>query len=261
MGFKEFMSEVRSRGVASRSHFVVELTPPSFLLTSSEVLTVIPLFCEQTMFPEFMSETQVVKDGGLSREVVFDKRYGQVSMTFTCDQQMIIKEFFDKWVQAPVQKDGGLFLYPSKYIVPAMTVFQIDEKKQKVYGVTIRNVYPKIVNDVFMSASDRSVTSFQVVFAYESWDSVRYTVDLSYPPPAPSDTAPNFNISQGKPKFMIDIAQILDYAKLGKEGAKSAIITRGTKAITDILGTGKTSITTGGIPGLDAVRNFPGLGL
>jgi hypothetical protein len=273
MGLKEFMAEVRGRGVASRSHYVVEITPPPFLMTSSAAVPIIPLFCEQAMFPEFVLPTQPVKDGGLTREVVYDKLFGQLSMTFMCDQQMLIKEFFDKWVQAPVKTDGGIFMYPANYIVPTMTIYQIDEKKQKVYGVVVKNVYPKVINDVMLSASDRSVVSFQVVFAYESWASERYEVDLSVPSRGTQIASVEYNgvqrrsstfisdtdtevarytgVQRSSPTFMTDIAGIADLATLSSDSIKSSIITRGKLALIQVMSSRTPSLLTGGIAGMN----------
>lgn len=243
MGFKEFMAEVRSRGVASRSHFMVQLNPPAFMLSSSELLTtVIPLFCEQAMFPEFMAITQMIKDGGLNREVVYDKTYGTVSMTFTCDQAMLIKRFFDQWVQAPVVRTGGIFQYPQRYIVDELRIYQLSSKKQATYEVVLKNVYPKVVNDIFMNSGDRSISSFQVVFAYESWSSKVISSDMS-----PLNRAMDGPVSiidgvKTKPKFMVDIAQIMDYAKMNKDTARSMILSRGSQALSDIFAGNAPSI-------------------
>lgn len=260
MGLREFMAEVRTRGVAARSHYVVDITPPVSLMTSSDIVPVISLFCEQAMLPEFVLPTQSIKDGGINREVVYDKLYGQLSMTFMCDQQMVIKEFFDKWAMLPVKTDGGLFAYPASYIVPSMKIYQIDEAKQKVYGVEVKNVYPKIINDVVLSASDRALTSFQVVFAYETWASTRYEFNVQQLQQGSQIDVIDYNgVVRQQPKFMTDIAGIADLLTIGKEGIGSAIVTRAKLALIQILSTGSTSPTVGGVPGLDVISRLPTL--
>jgi hypothetical protein len=235
MAFQDFMSQVRKRGIAKRSHYIVEMTPPSFLQTTSDTLQIIPLFCEQAMFPEFVLQTQMIQDGGIHREVVVDKMYGSFQLTFACDQQMTIKHFFDTWAQASVYNKGGLFLYPDNYTIDNLAVYQIDAKLQEVYVVVLHKVYPKIVHSIFMAAADRSYSSFQVDFAFESWTSLKFEVDMSGPPPAAITGVFDPNVQQRKPKFMMDIASILDFAKMGKNGIKSSLMTRGTMAIQELL--------------------------
>jgi hypothetical protein len=172
MALSTFITEVKNRGVAKQSHYIVQLGMPPFITGSSAVesATLVPLYCDQAMFPEMALATATIKDYGVNREVVYDKLYGQVTLSFFCDQGMVIKHFFDTWVRHCVASEGGIFRYQQEYTAANMWISQIDEQKSVVYTTVLRNVYPKLVNDVQLAAAGRDVTRFQVVFTYEYSD-------------------------------------------------------------------------------------------
>lgn len=168
------IAEIKKRGVAKSSHFICEFTPPTFLIPGAGVLEVIPLYCEQANFPDMMLATQQVKDFGLTREVVVDKSYGSFSLTFACDSKMIIKQFFDQWVQGPVYRTGGLMMYPDAYTSSTMRIHQVNEEMDLTYSVVMSNVYPKMVSDVILARSSRDINRFTATFAFEKWESFMY---------------------------------------------------------------------------------------
>lgn len=171
--FNRFVSEVKNRGVAKQYNYLIEIVPPPFLTPDPTVADVIRLFCEQVMLPEISLSTVVIKDAGLNREAIYDKNYGQVSATFLCDQDMVIRDFFDSWATGVVQRKNGVFQYANRYVSHAIRIHQLNSEKRIVYTVTLNRVFVKIVNDMMLNASSRDASRFQVVFSYESWDHKR----------------------------------------------------------------------------------------
>lgn len=171
----EFIQTIKERGVAKPSHFIVDFDLPPFLWGDGAVsfgtFNTVKLFCEGASFPEMALATSTIKDYGVNREVVYDKLYGQLPLTFICDQGMYIKQFFDAWIQAIAPYRGGLFEYPDAYTAKSLTIYQLDASKRKVYAVTFHNIYPKVLNDVQLSASAKDYNRFQVLFTYERWSS------------------------------------------------------------------------------------------
>ncbi len=171
MSLNRFTQEIKERGVAKSSNFVVQFMPPEFLDAPQSTLEIVSLLCEGTAFPEFALATSTIKDYGVNREVVYDKLYGTLPLTFICDQGMYIKQFFDTWIQGIAPYRGGLFEYPDKYTAPWIIINQLDAAKNVVYYVKLHHIYPKIVNDIQMSYGGREYSKFQVLFTYESWES------------------------------------------------------------------------------------------
>lgn len=219
--FNDFVSEIKTRGLAKQNSFVVEITPPPFLMGDADI-GVIPLFCESVTFPEKALLTSSIKDDGLTREVVYDKAFGQVVMTFICDQQMVIKSFFDDWVSIPIQHDGGFFAYPKTYKSEKIGITQVDAQRKEVYSNYLINAYPKVVNDIMASAQARDFHRFQVVFTYDKW--IKRKHDSILAPLQPGQ------------KRSLDIARILNYAGgVSKEGLQSSILRAGTDELMKIF--------------------------
>lgn len=177
MAFEQFLSAIRTDGVAKASHYFCELMPPQFMTGNKQILEKIPFYINSVNFPEFALATTPIMDNGVKRESVYDKLYGEVTMNFTCDQGMLIKKFFDDWVQFPVLSKGGRFSYPNRYITENFILCQVDALKNTVYFVVLNNVYPKVVDDINMNSSSRSLASFNVRFTYETWESYQYPMD------------------------------------------------------------------------------------
>lgn len=170
MSITKFSSELKARGIAKQSHYLVEIMPPPFYYTPVDE-SFIPLFCEQTQMPEMALATDSIKDNGITRESVYDKMYGTITMSFICDQNMIIKSFFDRWIQGIVMSSGGVFAYPKEYTVPWINIHQLNEKLDIIYSVKLINCYPKVVNDIILTNNSKDYNRFQVVFVYEKWES------------------------------------------------------------------------------------------
>jgi len=228
--FNQFVSHIKNSGLAKQSHYVVEMIPPPFMATSDlSLVAKIPFYCEQTSFPEFALLTQTVKDAGLNREVVYDKAYGNVNMTFICDQEMLIKKFFDTWMEKIVVSKGGVFAYPDDYTVPSLTIGQLSQADNTVYIVELQNVYPKLVNDIQLSAQSRSYSNFIVSFTYSSWSS--YSIAI---PDALTEVVPTQGVQVGtgsdpfatrKSEPKTGVRQLWDIIKFVRTGStKQALV-------------------------------------
>ena len=166
--FSQFISTIKQKGIA-KQYYYCEIYPPRFLTYDSETAQAIPFYVAATNMPEIGLMTQSVKDAGLTREVVVDKTYGTVTMTFLSDQDMKIKSFFDLWVSSVVLNKGGKFMYPEDYTSELLQITQMNSKKESSYIATLNRVYPKAVSDVSLSADTGAPLAFSVSWVFESW--------------------------------------------------------------------------------------------
>ena len=169
----EFVSTLKQSSVSKQAKYYVELGIPLFLIGKipAERLNLLNLYVEQAQFPEFVLATMPSRATGTVIELPYDKMYGSVAMTFTCDRDMKIKSFFDSWAGGIVNVRGGVFNYYDDYIIPELNIYQYNENLDTIYCVTLYNVYPKVVNDMLVAAASHEYNRFQVVFQYEHWKS------------------------------------------------------------------------------------------
>ena len=180
-----FSAEVKSRGIAKSSHFYIEFGIPTFMggamaegevnVTAQDEIKLVTLFAESVQFPEFALATSQIRDDGNGREFVYDKLYPPIVCSFMCDSDMLVKRFFDKWTQGPVKTVSGTYRYQDDYLVPEMKIYQLNEKKEETYVVTLHDVFPKLVNDLSSNSSSKDYHRVQVQFSYRHWTSQNLT--------------------------------------------------------------------------------------
>lgn len=246
--FDQFISTIKANGVARSSHFFCNILPPPAMAQASQtVLGVIPFYVEGVNLPEMTLSTKVVKDAGLNREVVVDKLYGTCTMTFHSDSNMSIKMFFDEWLRSSVKYTGGIFAYPDTYTAETLTVFHVDVAKNVTYVVNMYNAYPKIVDDVSLSAQDKSLITFKVLFVYESWDSFQFdrndpATQIAAQVGADVNARNSLNIAKSNNRDNLRRAMNLVHlirTGANKDAIKSGIISIGTRKINNIIGTNR----------------------
>lgn len=173
----EFASIIKTRNVASAARFEVQVYPPPFMMNENSQMAgdsqYISILAEMVQFPEFALLTQPVRDTGEQREVVYDKVYPPIIATFICDGKMDVKNFFDNWTLGTMKTSSGTFRYPAEYTANELIIVQLDHSGKGVYRVTLNDVYPKIVNDIPLSASSKDYNRCQVQFTYRNWVSER----------------------------------------------------------------------------------------
>lgn len=178
MGMADFISEIGKRHVAKSSKFELYFSPPAFMATDPgnypyviQDTGLVQLFAESVHIPEFIIVTNPVRDDGVGREVAYDKFYPPITCSFICDADMIVKKFFDDWVQGILKTETGTLRYLASYQIPELQISQLNEAMEPTYRVTLRDVYPKLVNDISMSSSSREFNRCQVQFVYRTWKS------------------------------------------------------------------------------------------
>jgi hypothetical protein len=183
--FKEFVAKIKDVGIAKPNLFYIDMPPPPFLAQDADQAQVnmISLMCQQAALPEMVLNTMPVKDDGLERQVVIDKHYGAMQFVFLVDQDMVIRKYFDDWIQGVVATRGGTFAYPSEYTVDQISINQLNSARDTVYTSQIRDAYPVAMFDMPLSMSQTGgYHTLQVKFVYRFWESQAASVNLSNMP-------------------------------------------------------------------------------
>jgi hypothetical protein len=245
-----FVSTIKRNGVAKESHYFCGIEPPRFMAqTATKVLDVIPFYVESVIMPEIALITSTVKDFGLNREAVYDKAYGSTTMTFFSDQNMTVKKFFDDWISRIVYRTGGRFMYPDSYYAETLNLLVNDNTKNATYTIILKNVYPKIVDNMSLRADGKGFLSFRVEFVYDSWESYQI-----------STTDPDAEIPGNPLNNLRRVFNLVNLVRTGmnKDALKSMLINVGTRKITDIIG--KSGVVESIAGKADAIVGNTGIG-
>lgn len=170
----DFVDMVRRKSISRQSHFYTSIFPPNTLIddySDPETIEQISLYIEQASLPEMAIITMQTHATGIGIDIPYDKSFGQTVMTFVCDQDMVIKSFFDRWIMSIMNTPNGVFEYYDDYVIPELPVVVTDAALNPVYMVVFHNAYPKLINDMYLSSNSRDVNRIQVQFAYSQWRS------------------------------------------------------------------------------------------
>lgn len=173
----QFIARVKDTGLARSSHFYIELTPPAFMNVPRYDVETVNLYCKQAQLPEMVLQIGTINDDGLDRQVVVGKGYGKAAMVFVCDQDMLVRKFFEDWLQKVVVSDGGCVAYPSEYTVETITIHQLNQALETVYSVNLKNAFPVTMTNMPLSTDARGIHEVQVEFVYRKWESTALMSD------------------------------------------------------------------------------------
>lgn len=199
--FANFAAAIKTTGIAHNSGYICEIYPPPYAQQySAQLLEALPFYVENVNLPEIGLSTRRIHDNGTQREVVYDRFYGMVTMTFYSDQGMSIKQFFDYWLQSTTVSRGGRFMYPADYTTQSIMLHQVNSEKNKVYTVELKNAFPRTIDDVGLASNGNGALSFRVQWVYEYWTS--YQNDEYLSTTGGSNYIDALNISMNRSSFV-----------------------------------------------------------
>jgi hypothetical protein len=176
----EFISKIKSDGLARTNRFAVMMPLPSvlggganpYMANSMEV----SLLCENIVLPGINLNSIQNRTYGELRETPYETMYDAITATFYVDRKMKVKHLFDSWILA-VQGYGGPrngtgtrnFRYYDEYTVPQMQIYVNDTLNQTYYGVSLYEVYPKTVSSITLDNNSKEIMKLTVTFQYKFW--------------------------------------------------------------------------------------------
>jgi len=166
-----FISSVKTRGLARVNRFEVEIFPPTILAGLTEEARLTSLLCEISNFPPINLSVKPFKIFGPSYQRPITSEYGGdgISMTFHVDTDMILKRFFDDWIENIVRRDDFTVNYQSSYATN-IKIKQINEEENVTYEIELLEAFPRSVTLMDLNNSSQNQTHrLNIIFAYRYW--------------------------------------------------------------------------------------------
>lgn len=162
----EFIGEIRGDGLARQNRFSVIITRPKGLLVRGHPVELIQLFCEQAVLPSLAYSSQPIKTYGEDREVIYDRNFEDITLTFLVDRNMSVKAFFDDWSNTIINRNTRLMGFYDDYIT-TLQIFVQDLNDKDVYVSTIYEAYPKNISQIQLDNNSKDVMKLSITFAYK----------------------------------------------------------------------------------------------
>lgn len=185
----KFISQVKTRGLARPSHFIVTLNVPPTLSISErkEALggdtkrypEMMALLCKSAQLPGLTYATNQVRTFGEPLELPYEKIYDNLSLTFYVDANMEVKSFFDQWMDSiQLFSNKGFEFYDNYKTTIMIDVLNMGDhvstdtgsgKEHKVYSVLLNEAYPKSIQAIELDYENSGVMLLTVNFQYRNW--------------------------------------------------------------------------------------------
>lgn len=165
---QEFISQVKSGGLARTNRYAVIFTPPTGVSPAS--LQKVMLFCDQVQLPGCNFSTVQNRAFGEFREVPYERLYDNITMSFYVDAEMKVKGLFDNWQNVISNPLTRTYNYYNRYITN-MTIEVQDLNDKTRYEVTLWECYPKSIGSIQLDYNNKDVMKLSVGMQYKFWTS------------------------------------------------------------------------------------------
>ena len=168
----DFISKTKL-GLARTNRYTISIATPISIkeeVQSTGVnLQTVHMFCDQVQLPGLNVNTSQIKTFGEIREMPYEFNYDPLQMNFYVDKNMVVKSFFDKWIQSIQNGTYRTFNYYDQYISPSITISVQDLNDDRRYAVSIYEAYPKTISAVQMGYDQKDVMKLSVSMNYKYW--------------------------------------------------------------------------------------------
>lgn len=163
----KFISQIKEGGLARSNRFTVELTIPSGMPNLYKEFDIVHLFCEQATLPGIAVVTQPIRTYGEIREMVSDRTFENITLTFLVDSKMLVKKVFDEWMSIVINPSTRLAGYYDQYATTMIISIQ-DTQNRTTYECALWEAYPKSVQAISLDNNSKDVMRLAVTFAYKN---------------------------------------------------------------------------------------------
>ena len=182
----EFISKVKSTGLAKTNRYRVTIATPSLMTGLMNSGRLITLFCESTALPGQAITTTEQRIMGETREFPYSKMFDNITLSFYIDNNFEVKGFFDNWLNSVSNTQNKITSYYKDYIAPTVLIEVLPmDSEVSTYSITLHEAYPKGISPIQLSADSRDIAKIGVSLNYKYYTtshvaSTKYqTIDIT----------------------------------------------------------------------------------
>jgi len=158
-----FISVIKREGLSRTNRFLVQIGPKNADTATGRL---VQLYCEQASLPGMAYASTPVRVFGENREIVYERNFEPIALTFYVDRKMTVLTFFNDWMDAIVDPNTRISNYYDSY-VKQMTITMLDIADTETYEVKLYEVYPKSVAAIQLDYNSKDVAKLTVTFNYK----------------------------------------------------------------------------------------------
>lgn len=176
----EFIATVKTQGMMRSNRYTVTMGD---VVNDPDNLRQIMMYCSDIQIPGVNISTAQLRTYGELREVPYEKLFGDINLTFYVDNNMNVKNYFDRWMGLIQDPNTRAFNYYANYIAQ-MVITVEDYSNNAQYDINLYECYPKQIGQIQIGYDQKDIMKLQVTMQYKYWTSTSYTanMDLSQQP-------------------------------------------------------------------------------
>lgn len=188
----QFIATINKRGVAVKNRYQLVIPTPHILQTHfnanfKSLPNLLNMYCKDVELPDITLATQPMKIFGEDVELPHQRTYSTMPIVFYSDAGLIIKNFFEEWINNIITPDSNtsnyLFDFASDIDIKVLHKSSTDNNSSLtgiVKHYILYEAYPKSISAVQLSSGDNTVMELTVIFAYKRWYSQQISkIDFS----------------------------------------------------------------------------------
>ena len=171
--YDEFKAKIKSDGLAKQNRFFVTITLPSAIQAnapkySGTALRDIHLLCKSINIPGVNISTNPIRTTGEQYEVPYDRAFSSANFSFYVDRAMIVREFFDDWVNFTQNTQTRLLSWFDDYISPNIQIVIQDKMSKATYLIVLYECLIKSIGafSLDQGANDPMVLDVSIDYHY-----------------------------------------------------------------------------------------------
>lgn len=175
--YSEFVSQVKGGyGTIGQNRFYVTMGLPKFFNSSPSVRTMfselvqrrmVHMMCKGVNVPSVSVASADVRTTGEVIQAPYDRNFAPATFTFYMDRRMLVRYYFDEWInsiQNPSTRNIGWY---SDFVVPEIKIHVLTKSEvPTVYTMTLHEVYPKSISNLALDQSSNDLMTLDVTFDF-----------------------------------------------------------------------------------------------
>ena len=159
----DFISKVKTEGLLTGTHY--------YVIFGDQVGREVSLMCDSVNLPGLNNATTEVRLFGENREVPYIPMYANLELSFISDREMRVKQYFEQWSNAVVNKTTRAVGYYSDY-TKQLDIIVTDKMGEAVYCARVFEAYPKNIQDIRFGFDNKDIVRVNVSLAFKYWTQI-----------------------------------------------------------------------------------------
>ena len=159
----QFISKVKNEGLLTGTHY--------YVVFGDQFGREVSMMCDSVNLPGMTNSTTDIRLFGENREVPYMPIYPSLDLSFISDREMKVKQYFEQWSNAVVDKTSRAVGYYSDY-VKQLDIIITDKEGAAVYCARVFEAYPKSIQDIRFGFDNKDIVRINVTLAFKYWTQI-----------------------------------------------------------------------------------------